>query len=188
MSHGVFPLYIQQLLFNYQDEEVWGKAQITTMPAFLEEYTLHDSYFEGMWYDSYGMGFVVFRLDHIWFAEWSKTPKHAVDVVRVAYLCVFLNPFFQMIVSGQDYATDKTIGVVTSQYVEDHEKMEWLDFLLKQCGVAENTTDYVLDSRLCRTKIEGIYTNNTYLFHGEIVRTWCFDFEGKLVRLPGLKD
>jgi hypothetical protein len=181
------PNFIQDFLLG-NDNVIREQAQTTTMPAFLEEYTLHDSYFEGMWYDSYGMGFVVFRLDSIWFTDMTKTPEHAVDVDQVTYLCVFLNPFFQMIVGGQDYATDKTIGVVTSEYVEDHEKVDWLDFLLKQRGVTENTTDYVLDSRLCRTKIEGIYNNNTYLFHGELVHMWCFDFEGKLVRLPGLKD
>lgn len=78
-QHGYYPRWLKRDLVG--DFFPWEQAQTSSMPTFLEHYTLHDSILVGVWLTDRAGLLVVVQWDPVWvnFEEERAGGKEGVD-------------------------------------------------------------------------------------------------------------
>jgi len=160
VSSDYYPEWLATALL--EDKLPWSDAIESTMPAFLDSYTLHDSVWIGLALDPIydGGGRAVFRWDTIWTDG------------RVAFPGSFVAEWPILII---DFHRVRRVELVGYE-LESPAPTRGIDH-------AESQT---LDSDCHRTVIADHYGGQLEVLHAPAVRLLCLNRSGQVQPIPGL--
>ncbi len=179
-----YPEWLGRMLLGHSLP--WDNAQHTTMPDFLESYTLHDSNWIGLWSEgAIHECCVIVAWDTFWtngrvnypsstVAEWPILAIHFTDVYHIFFGSTPRNAYMT------------TIANARSSIVSSERKIGMLDSLLKHWYLPDATSQYVFNETLYQTHIESIGGDDVDLLHGEEVRILCFTALGEPLSIPAI--
>ena len=142
-----------------EDSFTWGEALTTSLPAFGEQYTFHDSVWIGLHLhlDLTGGATAIIRLDSFWTE--GKVPHPGSLVAEWPILLVRFS----------DVGAVRLSGFVGS---------DWSSRTID----ASETTDSTAGRH--RTSFDDIYSGRVEIDHAPPVQILCFDRSGEALKLP----
>lgn len=176
----LFPVWFNELAL--QDKISWDKNVVSTLPKFLEEYTLHDSYWCGVSSVPNDVTTVAIQLDVFWAKE--KIQFTSSQVADSPILLIELQRTWQ-IKQGffREFNLTETISGATSRLLDEDAKLEMLPLLDYQQKWFQQM---VFDAPLYQTQIEPIYGGFVEILHGGETRFLLVGADGAAIPLPGL--
>lgn len=163
----------------------WDKAQTASMPAFLSQYTLHDSPWIGFWFGA-AEPIALIRWDTFWHKEQIPFPGN--NVADWPILIMKFTRLYQYLVSTRKDLDDFTLGEVIetaeSEIVEPQQREALLADSLQLKGFSDDYREQFLDEALYHTIFQGAYRQQIHLFHGGEVKFLCLDRAGSPILIP----
>ena len=175
-----YPSWLGQDLIN--DNFDWQQSLKTTMPAFLAEYTLHDSYWIGLYVQPNRKIIAVIRFDTYWskgrvFFPGSFVADWPILLVRFARA-------FRIDLNGLEEG--ETIGNATSIRLDSSQREQMLEREISRSADVDILGEYILDEDLHRTLFEDIYGGQVDVWHSAEVNLLCFNRQKESLLLPDI--
>jgi hypothetical protein len=151
----------------------WDGGLPVPMPFFLQNYSLHDSIWEGLWVEpAYGEATAIVRWDSYWSDGRIPYPK-SVDgsdapVGEWPLLLIRFQHVYQIVSSQTSFdepLTPDIMMVAQSRHVPEYERDELLTARLRQPLSTDNSLVYLLDEALYHTEIVGLQQEWTRAIH-----------------------
>jgi hypothetical protein len=163
----------------------WTSAQRVTMAAFLASYSLHDSYWMGLWSEPASAPVAVIRWDTFWTHGRVEHPGPAVDTWPI--LLIRFPQIDQLLLAvGTDELSYEGINGAISQPVSATEREALLSVATGRTTLNDRMIEYLLDPVVYHTIIEGIGWHEVHVFHRGEVEVLCLSQEGQLIVVPDL--
>jgi hypothetical protein len=171
----------------------WNQGLSVTMPNFLQEYTLHDSIWEGLWAEpAFGEATAIVRWDSFWTE--GRVPYPSGEHERTGSWPLLLIRFrhvYQVVVTQSSFGEPGDFPDIiidsNSRNISQKERESLLMEGLRQPMLTDDALLYLLDDELIYTEIIGLSNQRTTrIFHGGSVLLLCFQPTGELVLIPGL--
>ena len=161
-------------------------AQVTTMTAFLESHTLHDSSWIGLWCDPAGhAATAAFQWDSVW----SGIPYSSSWIANWPILLIVFPRVAHVSFSDKNERwMNATIAGAETVVLSNEERGQLLDVLVAFRRLPDSAAAFTLDTGIARTFIGGIDGHRLTIVHGEEIRLLCFDRTGERLPIPGLQD
>ena len=163
----------------------WEASQVTTMPTFLDAYSLHDSQLTSLQFETYdlhvGDAFAQVLWDTVWIGEQfaaAGTPLARDPTLWIHFPCARRADYASR-VTYERRATMATIATVTSRPLSQTEQ-EAIASALAGAGRADLTPDH--PHMTAFTMIAG---GEVRFVHGRDIRVLCVTASGPLP-IPGL--
>ncbi len=144
-----------------EDGTIWNNAQSVDMPAFLSEYTLHDSMWLGFWLEpQWGQATAIIRWDSVWSRERIPYPGSLVTTWPI--LLVQFQGIFRLTFDGSWSALtsdfDNHIDGAESRLLSEQETIdiaESLEQIIRKQHLDYAKPESLFDEKLYFTSIEG---------------------------------
>ena len=176
------------------DDDTWWKhGQRSTMQQFLSQYTLHDSYWNGIRFQQTGSCQAIMKLDSVHIDPELITLDLPISMNRKhynddPYLCLNFPNVHQILSDhSQKYVTDYVVNYASTKMITTEQRTSWLDLFLKSNVVGEDAGDFLLDENLHCTTFEGTGRNHVYLIHSEPIIVLAVKSDGSILHLPHLE-
>jgi hypothetical protein len=173
-----YPNWLGQDLIN--DNFDWQESLKTTMPLFLAEYTLHDSYWIGIYAQPDRKTTAAIRFDTYWsngriFFPGSSVADWPILLVRFprAY-SIYLNGLEE----------GETISGATSDRVDSMRLEQMPEHRILANPRPGIVKEYLLDEDLHRTVFEDIYGGQVDIWHSAEVNLLCFNRQKESLSIP----
>lgn len=176
----LFPDWFNQYVIN--DKIPWTDNIVSTLPDFLEEYTLHDSYWCGITSVPNDTTTIGIQLD----AFWAKDKIDFTDAQKRDWPILFiqLQKTWQIKQGfNLDFQMTETISGATSQLLDEETKLQLFSSLDHEHKWFQEA---VFDVPLYRTLIEPIYGGFVEILHGGETRFLLVGADGSNIVMPGL--
>jgi len=173
-----------------EDEFDWPSANSTSMPRFLSQYSLHDSYWIGIHVQPNFETIAVLRWDTFWTE--GRVPFPGSTVEEWPVLLIQFERLYQLHSSylwptvSEEWKPTETVASAESVLVtkQDQEKMlAWLALDERQ---PEELKRFVLEDELYHTTFHPIYGGRIDVKHGSATKLLCYDFEENQLNIPNL--
>lgn len=171
----------------------WEEAVEVTVPRFLSRYTLHDSYWIGLYLQPKAEAVALIRWDAYWNEGLVVHPRETVTdwpvlLVRFERVYQTFNTYPGLdedreILSG----LPETISDAASATLAPVEREALLDTILRARQEADAFSDFLLDDTLHRTTISPAYRSWVEIWHGGNTRFLCLDPNGETIPIPDLR-
>jgi hypothetical protein len=163
------------------------------MPHFLQEYTLHDSVWEGLWVaPANGEATAVMRWDSFWSEGRIPYPEGEYDLEGGwPLLLIRFQHVYQIVATPTTFDEqrefpDVIMGAISRNFSQD-ERERLLTEGLRQPFLTDDSLLHLLDETLHQTQIIGIpEQRKTEILHGGAVLLLCFKPTGEVISIPGL--
>lgn len=184
-DESTYPSWLGPLLLR--DQLPLSDVQRTTMAAFLAEYTLHDSYWIGLWCDPVSQSAAaIFQWDSFWSDGRIPFPSSL-----VATWPILIIVFPQVAhVSFSDKTGDILLnGIATAEttVLSHTERAQLLEVLITFQAFPDSAAQFSLDDTICRTSISGILGEQLIIVHAPEVQVLCFTHAGERLAIPDIE-
>ncbi len=157
----------------------WELSYSTTMPRFLDHYTLHDSsWITFVACNEKETGIAAISLD----AYWNKVPYQTEALAKWPILLIRFDRLY-----GIPYSIrrDCTLSGATSQIVKEDEREK----MLQSARAFSNADviDYLSDENLHRTVIDDLF-GSIEVLHGQEIHVLCLNSNREILPLPALEN
>ena len=173
----------------------WAQAQISTMPHFLEHFTLHDSYWAGFWMEPPFETVAIFQWDRVWLErregkqlqfpkswEGSLVEDWPLLLIQFERVWKLESSYFPQ----EKFGLTETVSDATSRLLCDDERLALLEQEIKRPRNSRDFLEIALEQPLFQTSIEPIYENHIEIWHGGETRFLCLDASGEPIFIPDL--
>jgi len=181
-SASIEPAPVDLTARDFWRSELFSKAQSTTMPNFLNEYTLHDSDWQDVHLDTTDQTVVAL---FSWDTHWSKG---RIEYPPFQHLFIHFKSVFHILFGGDqtDGATMDTIGGAVTRVIDDRER-DNLVSLGVDLGLGEESFEHCLQGELHLTTIDDILQGHVNLVHRPEISVLCIHSEtGDFINIPDL--
>jgi hypothetical protein len=155
----------------------WDKAHKISMSDFLAQYTLHDSYWIGLWAVPGEAPVAVMRWDRVWLGGRIPYPSDPILLIEFSHVD-------QLLISTSQ--SDGCIASATSRMVSAAERYALLSLATGRTDLSDTQLEYLLDPTLHHTVITGLLGDEVHVFHRAEVAVLCLDQDGEVILLPDL--
>jgi hypothetical protein len=185
IDNDYYPRWLSQGLL--ENSFAWNRAQTSSMPAFLAQYTLHDSPWIGFWFGA-GEPIALIRWDTFWHKD--RIPFPGSNVAEWPLLLMKFTRLYQYLISTRkdldDFVLGEVIEAAESNLVEPQQREALLAASLQLKGFSDDYREQFLNEKLYHTVFQGTYKQQIHLFHGGEVQFLCIDQTGIPISIPGL--
>ena len=157
----------------------WSLGVASTMPRFLDEYTLHDSNWIGLWSEPGFESVALIAWDSHWSGGRVVTPNDR------PFLLIQFERLWRAHVSFPDGHGVSVIGGADSHIVGSEEKLS-LIAALRGDQERRGTIKYLEEETLFHTDVAAILGGDVELWHGGATRFLCLDGSGQALPIPHL--
>jgi hypothetical protein len=188
MYNDKIPLAVRQVLSN---QSVWWEhAQKSTIEQFLDQYTLHDSYWLELQFLQTGSCLLLIRFDTMFVDPSAKKldlPLANQHYVDEPFLCIKFTNVHQILSDhAEKYVVDNVILHADTKRLTAEEREQWLEHLTKLSELGGNIGDFLLDENTHCTSFKGTAHNYVHLIHSEPTFFLCVKSDGSILKLPDL--
>ena len=164
----------------------WSSARSVPMERFLAEYTLHDSYWVGLFTRPAYESVAVFRWDTFWSKERVEFPGSLVETWP--FLVVRFQKVYQVHASYPKGASQytETIQYAESEVVSEQKRVQMLEWLTLDGHEPEESIELVLDGDLHHTRFFPVYGGRIDLWYGGPTQFLCLSSAGGRLEIPDL--
>jgi len=162
----------------------WSAALDVDLPAFLAQYTLHDSLWLGIWTSSIETVAVI-RWDTFWHRDVLPYPSSL--VANWPILLIQFELVYQVAIlttRAVDMLRDESIASAESQLVDAEQREALLTLSLELKKLPDDMRELYLDGELFHTILRGADYRNIHIYHKPRVRILCMNRAGDTVGVP----
>ncbi|CAG0931091.1 hypothetical protein TFLX_01992 [Thermoflexales bacterium] len=176
--------FVAELLLT--SELHWEAARPDTLMHFLEQYTLHDSYWIGVWIDPLEEeAILAFEWDTFW--AQGRVPDPTDQVISWPTLLIRLNKLVMYYYDKQDQFKDGStyIGAAETQTITLEEREQLLTCFSGNLQLASSGTEFLFSEDLVHTTISGDM-GRWHFLHNSQVDLLCLGEDGQPIPIPGV--
>lgn len=180
-----YPSWLGQDLIN--GTIAWDQAAKVELPTFLATYTLHDSYWIGLYLQPNQETVAVITWDTFW--TQGRVPYPDPKTVTGPILLIRFERVYQTRIhypGGTQEGWFTTIADATSERLLAEQREQMLELALRQPGELEQSNEHLFDETLHHTTIFAILGSQVDILHAAETYLLCLTSEREVLPIPDL--